>query len=285
MLKLPSVICHNAVLRSYGQVFLQPSSRSGGLFILGIAVNSLSQCIVALIAILVGLLTARCLKVSTQEMTQGLYGYNAALLALATSHFFSITPVSLILIIAGSVITSFLMQKMLRHSATFPPLTAPFILTAWVLLMIGNSFELTQQVLPDNAEIDQFYTAVARGIGQVLFQDNALSGILCLAGLLSYSRLAAVWAVIGSASGVFFASLLSFPETLINNGSYSFNAVLAGIALASCFPRKFILPIIGISITILLTRVFQLVDLTSLTAPFVLASWLVIVISKQKLKS
>lgn len=162
-----------------------------------------------------------------------------------------------------------------------PPFTAPYILTGWVILLIAGGLQLSLPPLPTGTEIDQFYTAVARGIGQVVFQDNALSGILCLAGLLCYSRLAAMWTLIASATGVFIAGILGFPEHLINNGSYSYNAVLAGIALAAHFPRRFILPLLGIGISILLMRGFQLAEVPAFTAPFVLASWLIIAVTSR----
>lgn len=117
MLKIPSVICHNAILRSYGQIFLQPSSRAGFLFVLAIAVNSLSQAIIALAAILTSLLTARLLKVTATDISQGLYGFNAALLALAISNTLAVTPASLLLIIAGSALTVLLLQQFQQRSA------------------------------------------------------------------------------------------------------------------------------------------------------------------------
>ncbi len=281
MLKLPDYMCHNAILRSYGQIFLQPSSRAGCLFILAIAVNSLTQAFIALTAILTSLLTARLLKVPATDVGQGLYGFNAALLALAISNVLAITAVSMLLIIAGSALTPLLLQQF-KQRISLPPFTAPYILTGWMIMLIASGLELSPQLLPASTEIDQFYTAVARGIGQVVFQDNALSGILCLAGLLCYSRLAAVWTLIASACGVFIAGMLSFPDSLINNGSYSYNAVLAGIALAALFPRRFILPLLGIGISILLMRGFQLAEVPAFTAPFVLATWLVIAAAHTK---
>ncbi|WP_271271462.1 urea transporter [Aliamphritea hakodatensis] len=275
MLKLPEYMCHNAILRSYGQIFLQPSSRAGCLFILAIAVNALSQAFIALAAILTSLLTARLLKVSATDVSQGLYGFNAALLALAISNTLAITVTSLLLIIAGSALTALLLQQFQQRS-TLPPFTAPYIVTGWVILLIAGGLQLSPPALPTGTEIDQFYTAVARGIGQVVFQDNALSGILCFAGLLCYSRPAAMWTLIASATGVFIAGILSFPGPLINNGSYSYNAVLTGIALGAYFPRRFILPLLGIGISVLLARGFQMAGIPVFTAPFVLASWLVI---------
>ena len=280
MLKLPEYMCHNAILRSYGQIFLQPSSRAGSLFILAIAANSLSQAFIALAAILASLLTARLLKVTPTDVSQGLYGFNAALLALALSNTLSITLLVLLLIIAGSALTTLLLQQFQRRS-TLPPFTAPYIVTGWVILLIAGGLQLSPLAVPSGTEIDEFYTAVARGIGQVVFQDNALSGILCFAGLLCYSRPAAMWALVASASGVFIAGVLGFQASLINNGSYSYNAVLAGIALGAYFPRRFVLPLLGIVISILLMQGFQLAGITAFTAPFVLASWLVIALASR----
>lgn len=278
---LRDMLCHNSVLRSCGQIFLVPSSRAGILFLIGIGINSLSQLLVTLgavfCALFSNLLLNRQLHLSQgDERRQGLYGYNAALIALAVSCFYGISTASLLCILITSCLSSVIISCYLNSRFQLPAFTAPFILSTWLIMLLADSLGLTLQLPAAGLEIDEFYTSVARGIGQVLFQDDALTGLICLAGLLSFSRVIALWAVIGSAIGVLLASFLSFPDDLIYSGIYSFNAVLAGIALAQLYPRKFLLPLCGIIGSILLTRAFHLAELISLTAPFVISSWLVI---------
>ena len=181
----------------------------------------------------------------------------------------------LLLIIAGSALTALLLQQFQRRS-TLPPFTAPYIVTGWVILLIAGGLQLSPLAVPSGTEINEFYTAVARGIGQVVFQDNALSGILCFAGLLCYSRPAAMWALVASASGVFIAGVLGFQASLINNGSYSYNAVLAGIALGAHFPRRFCSATVGYYYQYFTDAGISVSGDNGFTAPFVLASWLVI---------
>ena len=62
-----------------------------------------------------------------------------------------------------------------------------------------------------------------RGIGQVLFQENALSGVLMLLGIAVGSPTAALLALAGNAVGTLTARLLRYSVADINRGLYGFN--------------------------------------------------------------
>ena len=63
-----------------------------------------------------------------------------------------------------------------------------------------------------------------RGIGQVFFQENALTGALFLVGIAVSSPLMAVGAAIGSAIGTATAWVLKFDKTEVLAGIYGFNS-------------------------------------------------------------
>ncbi len=72
-----------------------------------------------------------------------------------------------------------------------------------------------------------------RGVGQVVFMNNPVTGLLILAGL----TLASVWLGVATAIGVVAATLaarvLAFDRTAIRGGLYGFNGALVGAGLAT----------------------------------------------------
>ena len=72
--------------------------------------------------------------------------------------------------------------------------------------------------------------AVFRGIGQVFFKENALTGALFALGIALSSPLMALGGVVGSAIGTATARVLKFDESDLRAGIYGFNSTLVGIA-------------------------------------------------------
>jgi len=130
--------------------------------------------------------------------------------------------------------------------------------------------------LGNNSDSDLY--VVMRGVGQVMLQGYWLSGIIFVFGLFLHSYKVATWAIIGSVIGLVIARTFHFPEDVAHQGLYGFNASLTAIALAERFSEKKWSIFIGIVVSILLTRSFELLALAALTAPFVLASWIVIAV-------
>ncbi len=73
------------------------------------------------------------------------------------------------------------------------------------------------------------------------------------------------------------------PESLVDRsllenvalGLYGYNATLAAVALF-LWRRSLIYPILGILLSVPLTKLFPVIGLPALTAPFVLATWIVL---------
>ena len=69
----------------------------------------------------------------------------------------------------------------------------------------------------------QALLVVLRGLGQVMFQRNALTGILFLAGMAVASPWLAVGAALGGVIGPIVAAALRFPHADIDDGIYGYN--------------------------------------------------------------
>src|SRR5262245_61666464 len=74
--------------------------------------------------------------------------------------------------------------------------------------------------------------SLLRGVGQVMFQNNPITGLLFLVGIFINSYEYGLSALLGLVVATLAAYLLGADRTLIRNGLFGFNGVLTGIALS-----------------------------------------------------
>lgn len=259
---------------------LQQSALSGALFLAGIWAGSGLMAIGGIFGALSGLGTARLGGFDREAIDRGWYGFNGALVGIALFAHHAPGIPSLLLIIVGGALASLLMHVMLRWGRGLPPYTAPFVLSTWAMLAIAAAMGLAGAAPASAPGPGGEFFAVLRGLGQVMFQDSWLSGALFAAGLALCSWPAAAWAVVGSALGLLIARILHYPDDLAMAGIFGFNAALAGVALSSRFRSGALAPLLGIVLSTVALRGFQLAGFPALTAPFVLASWAVILLAR-----
>jgi urea transporter len=280
-------------LRGIGQVFFQENALSGALFVAGIAVGSPLMALGAVVGSAIGTVTAWQLGFDRGEVSAGIYGFNSALVGIATFFFFRPTPLSVGLMLLGCIAAALLTRWMRRH-VPFPTYTTPFVVTAWVLFFLGRALgagaaDSAAAPLVANLATHPMATAAAHGISQVMFQASVWTGLLFLVGIAVNERLHAAWVLAAAVLGMLVASYhLSAgasaldPERLVDRaqfenialGLYGYNATLAAVAL-SLWRRSLIPPLLGILLSVPLTELVPLFGLPALTAPFVLATWLV----------
>jgi urea transporter len=118
---------------------------------------------------------------------------------------------------------------------------------------------------------------VLRGLGQVMFQRNALTGVLFLAGMAVASPWLAVGAGIGAVIGPVVAAVLRFPTADIEDGIYGYNSALVGAAAAALLPSTIITwglavgaALLAAPLTWLLRRQLRF---PTYTTAFVLSTW------------
>jgi urea transporter len=122
-----------------------------------------------------------------------------------------------------------------------------------------------------------------RGTGQVMFQNNPLTGLLFLAGIFVNSGKLGGLGILGLATSTLTAYLLGADRALIRNGLFGFNGILVGIGLAFFLQYDGLLVvyiIVGGALSTVammaLANFFSVWDVPALTAPFVLAAWLLL---------
>lgn len=257
-----------ALLNGFSQIFLQRQPLCGLLCLLAILIGAPALFGGALLGGVAGLLTAQRRGYPKAERQAGLYSYNGVLLGLLISQHFAWSALLPPLILACGGLAAMLTRQWLKQT-TLPPYTAPFVGLGWLLLGTVPPGALAL-VEPDALAV---LSAPFTGLAQIMLLDQPLSGALIALGLWLANPRAAVWALIGASSGVLVALLLGEPTSALL-GLHSYNPALAALALSQAHRRPW-LPLLGIALAIVMTPAFTALHLPALTAPFILACWLV----------
>lgn len=268
------------VLRGISQVFLLNNVITGILFLAGAFYSSWRMGVGAVIGVLVGTFTALLLKYNRDDINQGLYGYNSTLVCLAIFYFFGFTVPSIIAAFLGSVLSVFITNVM-RSKWKLPPFTAPFIVSAWVVMAVLLTFQIVPlQISPlPNASKLEIIPALSDGVGQVMFLEDVISGIILFIGILVSSRVSALYALLGTGIGVVVAFACSFPLGMMNVGLFGFNGVLCGIAFSNKKWSSLILATASIVASVFVMYRMTNFGIITLTSPFVISTWLVLLLS------
>ena len=150
-----------------------------------------------------------------------------------------------------------------------------------------NKFLSGWETRCSSSSVLRFVDVNLRGIGQVMFQDNPLSGVLFLAGIAwgSYATGApeiAIGGVIAVVVATLTAQWLHADETSLRAGLYGYNGVLVGLALATFIapgPLLWAYVVLGaaVSVVVMLGTAHAVKPWGSaLTFPFVLTTWLLL---------
>lgn len=289
----PPLLFLLVLLRGIGQVFFQENALSGALFLAGIAVSSPLMALGAIVGAAIGPATAWLLTFDRGEWSAGIYGFNSTLVGIATLFFFQPGAASIGLLLVGCVVATVL-TRLMRGHVPFPTYTTPFILTTWAVFFLGPSLGATRaesvEILVPAMGVGPAFEATAHGIGQVMFQASLWTGLLFLGGIAVNDQTHASWVLVGSVAGMLVAGYhldaaerALDPERLVMRdqfenvalGLYGYNATLAAIALF-LWRRSVIPPLLGIVLSVPLTELVPRLGLPALTAPFVLATWLVL---------
>jgi urea transporter len=290
-------------LRGIGQVMFQDNPLSGLLFFIAIGWGSFvagmpQVAIGGLVALVAGTLTAQWLRVDAAGLAAGLYGYNAYLVGLALGTFLAVSPLFWIYVAVGGAVSVVATLGTANVFKTWgvAALTAPFVLTTWLLLLATYAFTaIDGSGLPMSAEITpldpamanplafgDFVQGIAKSISQVFLKASVLAALLLLAGLAVNSLAAAAFAVGGAVVAVVTGHLLGAESDLITGGLMGFSPVLTAIALGAVFykpcPRVALYALLGTVFTVVVQGAMNVVvapfGIPTLTAPFVLVSWL-----------
>lgn len=272
----------SAQLNGFSQIFLQRNPACGALILLAIAVGAPHLLGGALLGGAASWLTAVRRRYAPADIEAGLYGYNGVLLGLLLSARFEPSLYLALLIPCASGLSSLALNallKAIRERNWLPAYTSPFVGLGWLLLALGAPLELTPApVAAATLQPGWIDTplAIVRGIGQVIFLDQPVAGALVLGALLLAGWRVALWALLGSATALILALLQGMPTQAVLGGLFSLNGALIALALGKDLRRPWC-ALAGILLGVALQPAFATLGLPAMTAPFILACWLVLV--------
>jgi urea transporter len=305
----PAVASIDALLRGTGQVMFQNNPLTGLLFLVGIFINSAKLGGAGLLGLAASTLAAYLLGADRTLIRNGLFGFNGILVGIGLAFFLEFDPLLGVYIVLGGAVSTIVMMALanLLSPWDMPALTAPFVLTAWLLLFAVYQFAhvrpsplIAPMPLEPQATVqtelrelptgpgDAGLTAANlahgffRGVGEVMFQDNLLTGVIFLLAILVNSRISAAFAALGSLLGLLTALALGGNGVLIYHGLYGFNPVLCAIAIGGLFFvltwRSAAYALVAAVFSAIVFAAFVVllspIGMPALTAPFVLVTWL-----------
>ena len=302
----------DTLLRGCGQVMFQNNPLTGLLILIGIFVNSALLGLAGVIGLVVGTLAAMILRADRSLVRVGLFGYNGILTGIGLAFFVRWNAILVVYIVIAAILSAIVMMALinLMGSRDMPALTAPFVLSAWLFLFgvfefahlppsvlilpaLHNPSAAVQTdlrplpigLLGAGITVPNLLQAFFRGIGEVFFQDNLVTGIIFLIAILVNSRISALFAALGSIVGGLSALLLFGGNGFwVYHGLYGFNAVLCGIAVGGLFfvlTREsaiyaLVCTLVSAVAMAAISVLLSPIGMPALTAPFVLTAWLFI---------
>ena len=281
------VFIHNLLLilgRGIGQVMFQNNALSGLFMLIGIFLNSWQMGILAVCGNIISTLTAHFSGYKYDDIKNGLYGFNGTLVGIAVGVFLQLSVGSLIMLIIASALSTWI-AYFFNQQRLIPGFTAPFILAVWGMLgvcswLIPDLLSVSYTVIDTTQNIN-YFQAFCLGIGQVMFQGNTvLAGLFFLIGILINSRKATLYTILGALLPIPLAILLEVDATDLNAGLMGYNGVLCAIALGGTGWESGV----WAGCSVLLSTVLQILGMslgiTTLTAPFVISVWIILMIQK-----
>ncbi|MNT06164.1 Urea transporter [compost metagenome] len=262
-----------ALLNGFSQIFLQRHPLCGLLCLLAILLTAPVLFAGALLGGVAGLLTAQRRGYAKADRQAGLFSYNGVLLGLLLSLYFPWSAMLPPLILAAGGLSAMVTQQWLKRTwlnQYLSAYTAPFVGMGWLLLCFAEPS--TPATVPELNTLN-LLAAAFKGLGQVMFLDHPLAGAMIALGLLIADRRAFCWVVLATFIGL-GSSLLHHDTSAALLGLGGYNAVLAALAFSAQRQHPW-LPLLGIVLALLLTPLFAAVGLATLTAPFILACWLI----------
>jgi len=274
------------VLLGYAWVSLAPSWKPGALLALITFIDPATGA--------VGLLGALCAwyaghLAGAEAGERPVCVFNGLLSGLFVAHVWTAGVSVLALGVMGGVLCGWLTVVLGRLSWSLiglPILSLPFALVAMLTAAAGGSLStlhFNPYVAPPDLfanQADKFLSA----FGTLYFMPNPFVGLLILALILVLSRYYFVIALLGYAAALLWLRLLGAAPEHLASTAWDSNAILAALLVGGLFARPSLLTaalatlaaVIAAWLALTLGRMLDASHLLPFSAPFILASWLVL---------
>jgi urea transporter/Ca2+-binding EF-hand superfamily protein len=239
-----------SALRGLGQVIFINNPVSGLLLLLALLLQSPWMALFAVVGTVTANLTARAFAAEPTAWSNGIYGFNGALVGAAVAAFAHVGLGAsllawLVVVVAGAIVTTLLLHGLGRwvfRVVGLPPLTVPFCLVTWLLLDLVASLNHPALQLAEHPALqggigvlEALLLALPHGFGQVLFCPDLLPGVLVLLATAVASPLAALVGLLGGAVAAITGLLIGATPEAVAMGLWSYNGVLTAMAIGGTF--------------------------------------------------
>ncbi|MBS4015932.1 MAG: urea transporter [Candidatus Latescibacteria bacterium] len=295
----------NSILNSYATIFFA-NNRWLGLVLLLATFNTPFIGFAGLIGVIISIITARALKITTDDDQSGYYSFNSLLVSLAAAFFFpgrgfDISYLFLIIVFASifTTILSNALAKYFQYHLYLPALSLAFVVMTFLILLVYNRLtgrplliQFPRPLLVWSVNLPDWTSYYFKSIGSILFQPSLVGGIIIALVLFVHSRISFVLSVIGFIIGYLVINAtgsFSEMEIMLSGFTTLLTAVAIGgvyfIPSISSFLVAVIASVVGILSGIGIQSALLPYGIPALAIPFNLTVLVVLYAFKTRLKN
>lgn len=260
---MPALDFADSCLRGVGQVIFMNNPVTGLFMLAGLVAADAWLGLATALGAVAGTLAALTLGFDRAAIRAGLFGFNGALCGAGLATFYAPElsadgVVWIVVVAAFSTVVTATLARLLVPTFGVPGLTLPFNLATLSFLLAAFAFASDELMLAaepalpalgedvdatlraddaggDDADAEGVLNALLRGVGQVFLADDAVAGLLIVAGMAVCSRIAAGFALVGSAVGLLVALSVGADGSAVYHGLWGYNSVLCAVAVGGVF--------------------------------------------------
>jgi urea transporter len=277
--------------RGLSQIYFQANAWTGLAVLAGFAIANWRMAVLAVVGLLFSTISGVLCRRTRAELGNGLHGYCGALVGAAQFAALGFTWPSAVFAVLGglacgpvTVAVAWLFHHPAIRKYSLPVTTAPFCLVGGVLFAVHTSLHGPGTDLGEVPEdlVSNMGQAILTNISEVVLVDSAVAGGVILLGLLIANWKVAAAALLGSFLEAVMDLLTGSDVQALVHGLLGYSGVLTAIALAVVYLhgtwQPWVAAIIGVVISSALAWLMGLTALPVYTWPYILATWLMIVV-------
>lgn len=281
----------SATSHGLSQIFFQGSAWTGLAVLAAFAIGNWRMALLAVVGLLFSTLSGLLYQRKLGDVANGLHGYCGALVGAAQFAALGFTWPAVVFAVLGgfvcgpaTIAVAWLFEHPAIRKYSLPVTTAPFCIVAGLLFAIhepmhGPHTDLSK--VPDGLLADASL-AVFSNISEVLLVDSVLAGALILIGLFIAHWKVGAAALLGSVLETTMDLTAGADTQALAHGLLGYSGVLTAIALATVYLRgtwqPWVAAVIGVATSSVLAWLMSLTALPVYTWPFILATWLMLVV-------
>jgi urea transporter len=254
----------DACLRGVGQVCFMNNPVTGLAILVAMFVGEAWLGFAGALGLVASTAAALAIGMDRGAIRAGLFGFNGVLVGAGLSLFLqpdwdALVMVWIVVAAGFSTILHAALASVFVGAWKVPPFTLAFNFMTLLFLIGALNFangRIGGLVAPADAQVTQgsvtntlrsavdaatannlegVVNAILRGISQLFFANSVASGIIIVVGLAVCSRIAAVFALVGSAVGMLTGLAVGANGVAIYNGLWGFNSFDAALAVGGVF--------------------------------------------------